>query len=270
MAYIGENQNSTRMMTLALSGAVAVFAVILLTGCRFGNSVEKAEPPKNPDNLTGYYETAPKKVTYCISTTEGVTGLEETSDGTTPAPGCVETTTDRVPTLIAQVMGNPVAFIVDEWKDRTANIVDPYNPDQVALPVSFDKDTLELNYFGATEPDVLWKYRGCETAMSLNETGKIIQGSGPFTSGFTEAELFGRIQMTVQVMLSVDGQCDQSLTEMHACYMDADDCGGEDVVENNAYQAAVQSYYQDFIDAGAMTADQIPTVRGLSYEIQYE
>ena len=233
-----------------LSGAMAVVLSWALGGCRFGNKVER--DLSNLDTITGYYQAQPQSLRFCVTTASGTT--------------CDDAQTNLIPGTVANSVGNPSGFQVDNLETGYALIFDPFGQGE-ALPIFVDPADLSLAYLGQTAESILWTDSNCTTTLYVEETGQLFQEALPDSQGLP---LSGRMSLNVEIFSTYDGDCTADLTEIAACYDDEEDCGGVDAEENSLLQEIVQAVYSPYIQAGVLTVGDLPDVTAVGYQVSYE
>ena len=250
-----------------------VYTVLIITasgtGCRLGNQVVN---PPNPDPYTGYYETQPRTLAFCSMHPDNVN----------PTEICKSTTTDFIPTFVNAAMTNPLAFGALSQPTGTTHgtaALYPYNLNKdVALPVDFDTN-FNLNFNGQTLPSTLFVNNdGCTIQLVLSEQGAVTRY--PSVKTVTVAGLGlptqGSVTLTTTVLYQLAGNCGQTLALMQSCYGDTTKCGASDPDPNLVTQENVDRHaycvdmFQPYIDAQAMTSDDIPKVQYFGYEVSYQ
>lgn len=232
-----------------LSGTVAILLSWMLSGCRFGNNVVT---PENPDPITGYYQTQPQSLQFCVTFTSSATE-------------CRNVSTNQVPSLISQVLTQPVALQVTDPNHGEALFFDPFG-NGTALPISIDLSNLELSYLGYGNPTPLWSDENCTSQLFIESEGAITKTDPTEVSGLTTK---GRIGLSIEVFEIYQGSCTNDLLEIEDCYSDANQCNGSTSSENAALQESVQNYFNPYIESGAMSSDDISDVSSLGYSVNY-
>lgn len=226
--------------------------LIALTGCRIGNYVETVP---NPDTLSGYYETQPESLLFCA-----------TSAGTTR---CKNATTARIPSLLSQVMSNPVRLVMFDLESGSAAFTPPGN-DRIGLPTVAKSDRT-LDFFGSDSPRMLLNDAKCTTQLYLEEKGKLTT-EGPFTTGST-FRMSGRMDAQFQVVQFFDaakpGDCDASLATIRDCLNNVNLCGGTTAAANTSLQSQFQSLFNEYFASGALTIAEVATLSNIAYVVQY-
>lgn len=233
--------------------SVSIFLLVMapaLSGCRFGNHIEQA---KQKLTIT-YYETAPQLLEFCADVQDAA--------GT----HCVPAATNLIPSDVALTFTNPVALLQDNETLDAAFA--GLQQSGYQLPTNIDANG-GVSYLGFTPASVLWDTNACSTRLSVEETGKTVASSGPFTSG-SKLTLSGRLQLTVSVIRTFDGDCAKSLKKMYECYLGINQCGGSSDSSNQQLQNFVKEVFDDWIRAGAMTAADIMTAGKVAYKVSYQ
>lgn len=232
------------------TGSLMVVLSWMLSGCRLGNRVQAAT---DPDQTTGYYETAPQALTFASNLVDQA----------------VSRPPSEVPDLVGAAFTNPVAVIMQDLATGEGAFV-PVDGTRYAFPFYIDAQrriglaatTQAVPVFGADT--------GCTRQYSVLEDGKLTQAPGPSTVGFSRP-ILGRVELDIQVILSISGEnCAARMASVQTCYNDSSQCGGGDSTENEAIQAQYFSLFAPYIRAGVMSATQIGDVRSIGYEVLYQ
>lgn len=228
----------------------ALCVPLLLSSCRFGNHVEQA--PVSVDSVSGYYSTS-------------IQGVKLHVDANTlrHADGDL----NKVPGGWANILPDPTALIVTNRDKNIAYLVNPNNSNN-SFPVYFNSER-KLGITSNPAASTLWTDPNCQTQVTLSLDGSYSQSSGLGTSA-SGLKLSGRIGLNIQMIRTITGDCAATMATLGACYQDAQQCGGSNATENQNWQKSVQTLFNPYIQAGAMTAAEIPSVRGVSYELTYE
>lgn len=225
-----------------------ILGLLSLIGCRLGNRVEY---PPNPDQISGYYSTAAQFMKLCIN-------AEETR--------CTEVSAHQAPPEIAAVMTDPVALILKDPSTGRASWVGT-DGQNYSLPVTVGSDQ-SLSFLGSSAPQVLWADEKCTSQLWLEEKGGL--NSADKGKAWGKSTLSGRAELDVQVIRIFDGDCKASLKEMQICYQDSTQCGGSSDEENTAYQEYIKSIFDRHIEEGLLTAEEIPSITQIGYQVFYQ
>ncbi len=234
----------------ALPIIAAAFTGFLITSCRFGNHIEN---PANPDQLSGYYNSAPQALTFYTV----VSGTEHATDSNPST---------RTPPEIAEVMTDPVIFLNYQPADRIGVFASSTGKgDLLGIFYGADQKTLEVQY---SNDAVAWP--GAPTCIRHAGTagaGKIVKET-PITAGkFT---ISGRAQVEWTKSYSFTGDCAAAFQQMASCYSDAALCPGTSASDRTGYKDFIRSFFNPYIDAGAMSASDIPNTTAVGYTVRYE
>ena len=227
--------NRRSLLAAGLTGALGGAG---LTGCRFGNYQEQQT---SPDQWTGYYNTTPSSVRLCANTTE--------------ASNCADRPTNLVPDEVGVVMTDPVIFYVKNLELGQAYLI-PKTKEDYALPIYLGEDHKSLSYIGSSAAAQVWPTEtGCTTKFYLEESGKL---ASP------------RLSLKAQIIRTYDGDCTAALLAMQKCYLNAADCGEASASANREVQLGIAGLFDQYIDAGLMTAQDISKLVSVGYEVSYE
>lgn len=257
------SQHWTQYLFIGGVALAASWVVTTLSGCRFGNHVEKS--PRAEDPITGYYATQPQSLKYCH---HSITEKDSI---------CSDVATNYIPDDIALVMSNPVALVLDSSSEALA-IIPYYNIPMRDENLMFTIDIASDGSLGSTRSGVLDPNifdSTCEPTLSFEEFGKYTQKTGITVPTFTQS-IKGRLAITYEVTKSYGKDCSNALQIMALCYDDPTKCGGagktqNEIDGNNAYlNAYVKDLFAPYLDAKVMSVDDIATTKALSYKVSYE
>ena len=239
-------------------GSLAIVLSWMTSGCRFGNRTEtQAGSSSNSDPYSGYYVTAPKSLSFLVTTTSTVQKSADVS---------------QIPSEISTYLTNPVALVVTNLNTGKAVITSPamLNSDQgTSLPINLKSD-LSLSFHGQSTSAELWTDTACQSYLDFQESGKVTQNTniqGP--SGNTLA-LSGQLQLTFKITNYLSGDCTATLQFFANCYQDSTQCEGSTSDQNLRIQAAIQDTFAPYIDSGAMNFSDFPSVTSYGYEAAYD
>ncbi len=235
-----------------LGGIFAVIASWLLTGCKlpkFGNSTSQDPPPA--ESKTGYYETAPQSLKLCATFS--------TAQNCNPNvnPAYVN------PELAYYGIDNPIIYYAEDG--TYGSLRKATNPNMgLALTHNDDGSNLEITAGGTTRA---WDDDRCNFRLDLEMRDGKIRRDIP-ASGNLSVPISGRFEAYFTVTYTFTGVCDSSFAGIKACYQNLADCPtGSDTQAN--WQSKAHAYFEQWIEEGTMTADDIPNVQAVSYEVQY-
>jgi hypothetical protein len=248
----------------SISKTLAGFLLIAsptISGCRIGNQVQASTNPVS----VRYYQTTPTALTFCATPSSNSSMI------------CKPVSLTKIPSMIGDVMTQPVALVVDQSKNQAALV--GLTPEQLSLPTTVNPDNT-IEFIGETAPTPAWLDSRCTTQLWVQERdGKIspLLSGEPTTailnssSGQSRSvELSGHLELSFDVIQTFTGECTTSLQAMHDCYANSNDCGGANARENTQLQALVQSYFEDAIQAGVLASADIATVTQVSYSVSYQ
>ncbi len=221
-------------LSYALSGALAIMASWVLSGCYFGNRT--VNQPVQGDGVTGTYATLPQTLQYCASV------------ASSSNEKCVYVSTSQIPADYTSIFTNPVALELANASTGDAWILPyPTPPNSNGIEVTVGSNQT-FSSPPASATNTLWDDPACS-----REDNEGVEGS--FGSG--------RVEFTLTYTIEFTGNCAASLQAMANCYNDATQCGTHS-------QSDAQSLFEPFIDATAMSASDIPNLTGLAYEMVYQ
>ncbi|MGK5086086.1 hypothetical protein WDW86_00875 [Bdellovibrionota bacterium FG-2] len=227
-----------------------------LTSCRFGNQVVK--PPGTQaaaEALEGFFETDPQSLKVCA---------------TTETTKCADISTTRLPDMVGSVLSNPVYFQIKYPDTGESFFQDPFG-NGAKLPIYVDNKGT-LSFLGGTPAEVLWTDTACTTKMFVEENGQLSFATETriVTKGEYALRMSGRIDLKIQVIITFDGECKDTLQAMYNCYDNADQCGASTDADNKDRHTVVQSRFNYYIKQGVMAPQDILTLSNLAYDVSYQ
>jgi hypothetical protein len=227
---------------------VATALCLSCTGCRFGNHLETAS---SSSSYQGYYAT------------EHVEPEFSTND----PGGCQSVPVSSLPALLTTALTDPVAVLVSDRKTGQGHLV-ASDGSGYALPIIVSPQG-DLEFEGATPVEAFWRDPACITQVQLVEEGRATQrgGMGKSPGGLP---LSGRVGLTFHYLQVLDGDCAATMQAVLDCHEDVSLCGESTTEANAGMQAEIQNLFRPYIDAGAMTVQDIPTIRVLGLTARYE
>jgi hypothetical protein len=165
-------------------------------------------------------------------------------------------------------MTDPVAILVENRKTGDGHLV-ASDGTGYALPITVTAQgglSAEL----ASNVEAFWRAPGCLTQVQLTEDGQATQvsGLGKTSSGLP---ISGRVQLLFHYVQLIDGEdCETEMQAVLDCHQDSNLCGGATTEENQELQQNIQELFAPYVDAGAMTVQDIPSIRVLSFTARYE
>jgi hypothetical protein len=210
------------------------------------------EEAAQPSTINGYYITAAQSLIYCAS------------HGTTVCQGAH---LSKVPWDVAAVMTNPVALLMKD-SSTGAGYLAASDESGYALQTFISEATGQLSLISSTSKATLWTDPACQTQIFLEETGSFAKQEG--LTSTTGLPISGTLSLTLQMVRTFTGDCTSTLAELQACYSSAAACGGTSESENEALHQSVAGLFAPYIEAGAMSTGDIPTLTSLAYEVSYQ
>jgi hypothetical protein len=239
-----------RLKTLKLL-TISFGILVTLNGCRLGNA---EVPQTQPESYTGYYVTAPQKLSLSIVV----------SGATAEAPADL----GLIPRLVTQFMTNPVFFGEVDKATGLSGIAPPKDTSR-ALPVYLSSDG-SLAFSGTTKSQTFFIDPRCQSHLEITEKGALHKNKNVTSPKGNKLPLSGSLSLDVGIETVFEGECQPTFDNLATCYTDATQCGGADDTENETIQAAVVSAFSPFINAHLLTPSEIANVTGFSYDVSYE
>lgn len=238
-------------LSYLMSGFFAIFVSWALSGCRFGNQVDRPAT-QSPSVVLDLYETEPASFRFCATTTAGMQ--------------CGNMPTDRIGGDIGEVMGNPVGLYIHDPSAQLAFLVHPVTRRAIEVYATQEGS---LGYVGENSPVALMSDLSCTRTFSYEINGTVTKYDSPRLNSGGQTVL-GRMDVGFLLSHLIQGACDNTLELMRRCYEDEAQCGGAIQSENERRYDEMQSLFSSYIEAGAMTVADIEAIRALQVEIQYQ
>ncbi len=237
--------------------ALTVTSILLmstsLSGCRWGNFVEKAE---SLENLTGYYRSAPLRLTFEV---------------TLQRPG--------QPVEVRRFAGLTES-LPDDWDifltDPAGLSMDPSTGYGYLLGIVGDKGyktpvTVAKKGAFTLDPVLeeipLMDSPPCKHVWTMGGSGKLNQAP---RFVYQDLPMRGQISVTASGTRSYVGTCADVLTLFASCYGDATKCPGNNSTEQNTWRNFLLGVYSPAVQAGGITAAEIEYTQKVSYTLVYE
>lgn len=230
----------------------------LLTSCRFGNYVEapakQNNQASNSDTISGFYTTSPRSLKFFA--TRKTLNTNEAQAGLT-----------LIPSEIGVTFSNPVAFILDKDAPGTALIAT--DKGKYPLPIFIGKDN-QLAASWSNSPQTLWDDPSCTTLQEVEELGTLHPNSNQTPPPQFQHAVSGSLELKIQVISRLRGDCRTSLSKMQACYLNSAQCGADTDAAQQKRQALVNSLFDPLVQLKLIRPDEISNLDNWAYEIWYE
>lgn len=249
------NRNLSLVSLLASSGLAAL--ALAATGCHVGNQ-EVDAPATTPDTVSGNYAMAPTTL-QVYATVNG-----QINSGTAVP--------SQIPARVSAILTNPVTIQLQDSSNGQASIYAPIGATD-SFTVYFQSDNQTFTANSSSPVETLWSDPACTIQENLEIQGRLQPLGSTSSLGIfdgTSMTITGRISNDVWVEDQISGNCAATLQALAQCYQSASACGESTSAENQADQQLVQELYQLYIQAGAMTVQDIPNVTDLSYQVSYQ
>ncbi len=234
-----------------ISGTAAVMASWLLSGCRLGNHLEL---PQNPDQISGYYETAPQSFEVCATYDHSSCNLN--------------TPVNQIPSMPAVIMSNPVILLMKDLKTGEALLGDSRGSGY-AIRIFADESgrlTDERHF----NPSTFWVDEPCYWQESIVEEGTYSKNSPGVSVSNQEPKISGKIELSFEYYFQFFGTCDQTLGTLYSCYLDPNKCGDTDSAKNAKYHLFTKSIFDLYLAAQVMQETDIKTAKALYFKVLYK
>lgn len=236
-----------------VSGTLAILASWILTGCRFGNHVERAD---SVENLTGYYRSQPVRLMFKAV-------LQ-------PQGGAVET---------REFAGN-TDHLPDNWDifltDPSGVAMDPASSQGFLMGIVGDKgyktpiQFTQAGQFNLVTPPQEIRFTDsppCTQVWTLEGAGTLTQTA---KSTYKDFPTRGNLSLTTSGDRRYQGDCSNVLGIFQSCLQDLTKCPGSTETDQKTWQGFVAGVYGPAILAGGITANDIQAIQELSYTLVYE
>jgi hypothetical protein len=239
-----------------LFGATLMAGTLLLTlsGCRFGNRIERADTSAaSQDPISGYYATQAQSVTFCAesATTE-----------------CGQASASEIPTFIRATMTNPVILYLSD-SDGSGLLLANDGSDY-GIATTF-KSLSEIEHVSQSDAETLWLDPACTRTAILQEVGSFSANSSKRTMSDP-----GSLSLTFTYYEMFDGDCTATFTQLQACMNDATQCSetpgspSETLEELAELQETVSNFFGPYLESGALNASDIPQLKTFAFEVTYQ
>ncbi|MFZ9595487.1 MAG: hypothetical protein ACO3A2_05355 [Bdellovibrionia bacterium] len=241
-------------VTFFLSASIAVFLSWATSGCRMGNFQQTRSRSSGSDSISGYYATSPDTLKFYVATT---TGLIEKSAPLT-----------LLPSEMTQVVTNPVALILTQASTGAARLINPTG--QSYLPIFVNSDQT-LSYAGNSEPAPFFLDPACKSSLEIVEWGKVNPNrDASLAPSSPTLALLGTLELTVQVMKTLSGECEATLLQLSACAQSAQNCGGTTEAQNQELHTWAEELFEPWILSGALSLADLPQMHAFAYEVTFK
>jgi hypothetical protein len=232
------------------AAATALISLISFPGCRFGNQVIQAQ---DPTSMSGFYKTEAQAMSICAN----LAGEDWR---------CANASTTMIPQVIQSIMTDPVYVSANTARAKAYLVphsLDTSNYFEMTLTKTGDL----TSPVSAGEPQTLWTDDACQTQLQLSKEGKVRASASSSTQG--SFKVSGSLNFSVAVVSALSGDCDATLAELRACYLDSTKCPGETAQEQTEAHESVLDYFAPYIAAGVLAADEIPQLEAFGWEATY-
>lgn len=229
-----------------------------IPSCRFGNYVEapakQNSQTANSDAISGFYTTSPQSLKF-FATRRTLNTAEAQSPLT------------LIPAEIGVTFSNPVAFLLD--KDATGSAFIATDHGKYPLPIFIGKDN-QLAASWSNAPQALWDESSCTSFQEVEEQGVLHINPNQTPPPQFQHAVSGSLELKIQVITRLRGDCQASLLKMQACYLNSAQCGGDTDAAQQKRQALVNSTFDALVQLKLIRPDEISTLDNWAYELRYE
>ncbi len=229
---------------------------LTLSGCYIGNQTVYLPTPVatgTSDTISGYYLANPSSLKFYATE---VQTIEKDAPVT------------QIPAEITQDFTNPLIFVINDYTSGASVLA---APDATSgFPVTVNTTTLALSYSATTRSATFWQDPKCTSSVLIKESGTLTQNANVAAPAGNTYPLKGSLQLTLQVITRLQGNCTASFVAMYACYQESTQCGGTSTKTNLSLQGEVIHIFAPWINSGTIQASDIPNLTGYAYEVTYQ
>ncbi len=243
---------------------ISLLFLIFLSACRVGNYIE--QPPQLKfEEITGYYRMEPSSL---FLSAEHNSSLR------------AEISLEHMPTTFKKIYTNPIHFYLVNTRTGGAFLTnyrdDPLDDKARKFPVYLDTKG-GLYYTQETQPETLWLDDDCKTYVILSEEGSLYKFDTPLKNEVLKLDIIGKIELKTTLSIVMKelkkGSCETTLKDIERCYLDVSpyqNCDGSTDEDNEKNYHSVHAFFDPFIAAGVMKAEDIAAFKAMHFEAQYK
>lgn len=252
-----KTRSGSDWVSVFLFGALAIVLSWATSGCLIGNRVEN-QPKSDSDPYSGYYVLEPRTLIFSTSTQSGI--LQKSAS------------LSLIPQQVGKFLTNPLLLYLRNLDTGSAGLTAPAlassdNPPH--LPITVNKD-FTISFSGTSSSSTYWMDPDCQSKFDLLESGKISKDPSVSNPPGNTLKLSGELQLTLQLVNHLTGHCDPTLQAVASCYQDVTHCGGSTSDENDQIHTQVLAIFSPYIQSGALTLTDLPTLTEYAYEVSYQ
>jgi hypothetical protein len=250
------------------SGSVALIVswvlLITMSGCRLGNHIDNG--PETDIGVSGYYSTRP--ISYVASSTQTTGGSHQ-----------INLSVASVPTWISNYFTDPTTMVLDNSNATSGAYrvfqpgVDPNNPNNYQT-VYVAANGKSFGYSAESGWQAFWTNNSCLMNISDTYIGNInpLASSDPssVSSALGRIPLTGRLSVKITEEIAFQGNCTTTWQEMESCYQNVASCPGSNAADQANAQDVVLSIYRPWVQAGAISPNEINTTSDLRFDVSYQ
>jgi len=229
-----------------------------ISGCRFGNYVERADTSAATDPITGYYAAQPTSLVFCA---EKAVGSNTTTD-------CEEANTTEIPSDIRATMTNPVVLYLAD--SDGSGLILPNDGSDYGISTQF-KSLSEIESVAQSEQSTLWLDASCKRTAFFQQVGTFAKNSS--TLALDDP---GSLSLTLTYYEVFDGDCEQTFSQIYACMNDATQCAEdplnptESTQELLQLQSGAENFLTPYLNAGVLSTGEFAQLRSFAFEVVYQ
>jgi hypothetical protein len=245
-------KSSSPVSQLALV-ALSLLLAAPLSGCRFGNRIEKAE---SVENLTGYYRAQASRLMFraVLQPAGAPQEVREFAGNTaTPPEDWDIFLTD--PTGVAMDAKGPLGFLLGIVGDKGFK-----TPIEFTGAGQFKISPVQQEVRFTDSPP-------CTQVWTMGGQGKLAQTA---KATFKDFPIRGNLTLSAVGNRRYEGDCTEVLEILSSCLQDINKCPGSTDADQKTWQNFVIGVYGPAIVAGGITAQDIETIQELGYTLMAE
>jgi hypothetical protein len=246
------------------SGSIALIVswvlLITMSGCRLGNHIDNGPTPDI--GASGYYSTRP--TSYTVSTSQ-----------TTGSGHLLNMSVASVPSILSSYFTDPTTLVL---QDATSGKYAVFPPSMTG-PSSYQAIYVAANgkAFSVSE-ETGWATAWTDSTCQINTTYTLMGTINPLGAGdpSTISTSVGRIPLTGRLSVKAtyetafQGDCSASWRGMQDCYQTLSSCPGSTAADQGDAQDVAQATYKFWVQAGALSPNEIGTTNDLRFDVSFQ
>lgn len=245
------------------SGSIALIVswvlLITMSGCRLGNHIDNG--PADDIGVSGYYSTRP--TSYTASTTQTTGGNHN-----------ISMSVASVPSFISNYFTDPTTLLLEDSNSGAYRIFPPGGDPNSYQPIFVAANGKAFSVSGETGWQMAWQDPACLINTSLTYMGSInpLAANDPSTVSTAQGQisLTGRLSVKITEETTFQGNCSPSWQDMENCYQTLSSCPGATAAAQSNWQDVAQSTYRFWVQAGALSPNEISATSDLRFDVSYQ